>query len=72
MAEIKKVGVLGCGLMGSGIAQVAAAAGYGVERGDYFPTVDGSVGATRATTSCASGCQSSGTSPGARVPCTCS
>ena len=28
MAEIKKVGVLGCGLMGSGIAQVAAAAGY--------------------------------------------
>jgi 3-hydroxybutyryl-CoA dehydrogenase len=28
MSEIKKVGVLGCGLMGSGIAQVAAAAGY--------------------------------------------
>ena len=28
MAEIRKVGVLGCGLMGSGIAQVAAAAGY--------------------------------------------
>ena len=28
MAELKKVGVLGCGLMGSGIAQVAAAAGY--------------------------------------------
>jgi len=26
--EIKKVGVLGCGLMGSGIAQVAAQAGY--------------------------------------------
>jgi 3-hydroxybutyryl-CoA dehydrogenase len=26
--EIKTVGVLGCGLMGSGIAQVAAAAGY--------------------------------------------
>ena len=26
--EIKNVGVLGCGLMGSGIAQVAAAAGY--------------------------------------------
>ena len=25
---IKKVGVLGCGLMGSGIAQVAAQAGY--------------------------------------------
>jgi 3-hydroxybutyryl-CoA dehydrogenase len=28
MAEIKTVGVLGCGLMGSGIAQVAAQAGY--------------------------------------------
>jgi 3-hydroxybutyryl-CoA dehydrogenase len=28
MTEIKKVGVLGCGLMGSGIAQVAAQAGY--------------------------------------------
>jgi 3-hydroxybutyryl-CoA dehydrogenase len=28
MAEIKVVGVLGCGLMGSGIAQVAAQAGY--------------------------------------------
>jgi len=28
MADIKQVGVLGCGLMGSGIAQVAAAAGY--------------------------------------------
>ena len=28
MSEIKTVGVLGCGLMGSGIAQVAAAAGY--------------------------------------------
>ena len=28
--EIKKVGVLGCGLMGSGIAQVAAAAGFDV------------------------------------------
>src|ERR1043165_8385058 len=26
--EIKKVGVLGCGLMGSGIAQTAATAGY--------------------------------------------
>ena len=26
--EIRKVGVLGCGLMGSGIAQVAASAGY--------------------------------------------
>src|SRR6202045_1331048 len=28
--EIKKVGVLGCGLMGSGIAQVAATAGFEV------------------------------------------
>ena len=28
MTEIKRVGVLGCGLMGSGIAQVAASAGY--------------------------------------------
>ena len=28
MADIKTVGVLGCGLMGSGIAQVAAQAGY--------------------------------------------
>jgi 3-hydroxybutyryl-CoA dehydrogenase len=28
MPEIKKVGVLGCGLMGSGIAQTAAAAGF--------------------------------------------
>jgi 3-hydroxybutyryl-CoA dehydrogenase len=28
MADIKKVGVLGCGLMGSGIAQVSAQAGY--------------------------------------------
>jgi 3-hydroxybutyryl-CoA dehydrogenase len=26
--EIKKVGVLGCGLMGSGIAQVSAMAGF--------------------------------------------
>ena len=26
--EIKKVGVIGCGLMGSGIAQTAAGAGF--------------------------------------------
>src|SRR5438067_13645904 len=30
MAEIGKVGVVGCGLMGHGIAQVAAEAGYEV------------------------------------------
>src|SRR6185312_2685764 len=30
LMEIQKVGVLGCGLMGSGIAQVAAQAGYDV------------------------------------------
>src|SRR5436305_4315363 len=30
MMEIKKVGVLGCGLMGSGIAQVSAMAGFDV------------------------------------------
>jgi 3-hydroxybutyryl-CoA dehydrogenase len=30
MAEIEKVGVLGCGLMGHGITQVAATAGYDV------------------------------------------
>src|SRR5262245_54657943 len=30
MMTIKKVGVLGCGLMGSGIAQVSATAGYDV------------------------------------------
>ncbi|HZE25347.1 MAG TPA: 3-hydroxyacyl-CoA dehydrogenase NAD-binding domain-containing protein, partial [Blattabacteriaceae bacterium] len=28
--QIKRVGVLGCGLMGSGIAQVSAVAGYEV------------------------------------------
>ncbi|MBV9180680.1 MAG: 3-hydroxybutyryl-CoA dehydrogenase, partial [Acidobacteria bacterium] len=28
--DIRKVGVLGCGLMGSGIAQVAATAGFEV------------------------------------------
>ncbi|MDX1583558.1 MAG: 3-hydroxyacyl-CoA dehydrogenase NAD-binding domain-containing protein, partial [Thermoanaerobaculia bacterium] len=28
MSEIRKVGVLGCGLMGSGIAQISAQSGY--------------------------------------------
>ena len=28
MAEIKRVAVLGCGLMGSGIAEISARAGY--------------------------------------------
>ena len=28
--EIKNVGVIGCGLMGAGIAQVAATAGFAV------------------------------------------
>jgi 3-hydroxybutyryl-CoA dehydrogenase len=37
MAEIKRVGVCGCGLMGSGIAQVAATAGYDVV---IFETVE--------------------------------
>lgn len=39
MAEIKRVGVLGCGLMGSGIAQVAAAAGYDTLVRDVAPPV---------------------------------
>ena len=33
MIDIKTVGVLGCGLMGSGIAQVSAAAGYKTSKG---------------------------------------
>ena len=33
MAEIRKVGVLGCGLMGHGITQIAAQAGYEVASG---------------------------------------
>jgi len=28
VSDIKKVGVIGCGLMGRGIAQISAAAGY--------------------------------------------
>jgi len=39
MSEIKTVGVLGCGLMGSGIAQVAAAAGYKTIVRDVAPPV---------------------------------
>ena len=39
MAEIKRVGVLGCGLMGSGIAQVAAAAGYATTVRDVAPPI---------------------------------
>ena len=35
--EVKKVGVLGCGLMGSGIAQVAATSGYQVTCMDVMP-----------------------------------
>jgi 3-hydroxybutyryl-CoA dehydrogenase len=30
MSEIKKVGILGSGIMGSGLAEVAARAGYDV------------------------------------------
>ena len=39
MSEIKRVGVLGCGLMGSGIAQVAASAGYEVRVRDVAPAI---------------------------------
>lgn len=39
MTEIKRVGVLGCGLMGSGIAQVAATAGYDTIVRDVAPPV---------------------------------
>src|SRR5439155_21883202 len=39
MTEIKRVGVLGCGLMGSGIAQVAAAAGYDTVVRDVAPPI---------------------------------
>ena len=34
MSEIRRVGVLGCGQMGSGIAQAAAVAGFEVSAGD--------------------------------------
>ena len=39
MIEIRRVGVLGCGLMGSGIAQVAAAAGYDTLVRDVAPEI---------------------------------
>jgi 3-hydroxybutyryl-CoA dehydrogenase len=39
MSEIRRVGVLGCGLMGSGIAQVAAAAGYETIVRDVAPEI---------------------------------
>ena len=39
MSEIKRVGVLGCGLMGSGIAQVAASAGYEARVRDVAPAI---------------------------------
>lgn len=39
MTDIKRVGVLGCGLMGSGIAQVAATAGYETIVRDVLPQI---------------------------------
>lgn len=39
MDDIQRVGVLGCGLMGSGIAQVAAAAGYETFVRDVAPPI---------------------------------
>ena len=39
MTDIRRVGVLGCGLMGSGIAQVAATAGYETIVRDVAPDV---------------------------------
>ena len=39
MPEIRRVGVLGCGLMGSGIAQVAATAGYDTLVRDVAPEI---------------------------------
>src|SRR5712692_8697636 len=39
MSDIKQVGVLGCGLMGSGIAQVAASAGYATLVRDVAPAI---------------------------------
>ena len=39
MTDIRRVGVLGCGLMGSGIAQVAATAGYETIVRDVAPEI---------------------------------
>jgi 3-hydroxybutyryl-CoA dehydrogenase len=39
MTEIRRVGVLGCGLMGSGIAQVAATAGFDTIVRDVAPEI---------------------------------
>jgi 3-hydroxybutyryl-CoA dehydrogenase len=39
MTDVKRVGVLGCGLMGTGIAQVAAAAGYETVVRDVAPEI---------------------------------
>ena len=39
MSDIKRVGVLGCGLMGSGIAQVAATAGFPTVVRDVAPAI---------------------------------
>lgn len=39
MSDIKRVGVLGCGLMGSGIAQVAATAGHETVVRDVAPDI---------------------------------
>jgi 3-hydroxybutyryl-CoA dehydrogenase len=39
MTDVKRVGVLGCGLMGTGIAQVAAAAGYETVVRDLAPEI---------------------------------
>ena len=49
MAEVRKVGVLGCGLMGGGIAQVCATAGFEtvVREADSGPLKRGS---SRSTT----------------------
>jgi len=52
MIEVKKIGVMGAGIMGSGVAQVAAQAGYHVVMRDIedrfvqqgFDSIKGSLG----------------------------